>query len=184
MNTEIRILCVCVCVCIYIYICIYTYTYISLYIYTILNTCQSVEHLNIKSISFRQSKNEVFHNHFYLSFGNIYRKSKIFPCVSLSPTVAVQQLIVCSSFKTPCSFVSTHTLAKMPSKSAQNIYTVTKSTEGRLSSLMVFGPEQDHLLISVGVVEEYIIFISLFLLWPKTSYFVYLLTTCFFFLLL
>ena len=167
--------------CVYIYI----YTHIHIYIFVYLHNFEYmlVEHLNIKSISFRQSKNEVFHNHFYLSLGNIYRKSKIFPCVSLSPIVAVQQLIVCSSFETPCSSVSTHTLAKTPSKRAQNIYTVTKSTEERLSSLMVFHPEYDHLLISVGVVEEYIIFISLFLLWPKTNHFVYLLTTSFFFLL-
>ena len=90
-------------------------------------------------------------------------------------------LVVCNSWDPTLLCLYTHTLAKMPSKSAQRIYTVNKSTKGRLSSLLVFSPEYDHLLISVGVVEEYIIFISLFLLWLESNHFVYLLTTCFFF---
>lgn len=39
----------------------------------------------------------------------------------------------------------TNTVDKMPSKSAQWVYTFNKSTEGQLSSLMIFGVECDHL---------------------------------------
>lgn len=68
--------------------------------------------------------------------------------VSPFPLLLWFSSLLCAALLRPMFLcLYTHTLAKMPSKSAQNVYTVTKSTEGRLSSLMVFGPEYDHLLI-------------------------------------
>ena len=173
MTTEIIILCVCVYIYIYIFVYLHNFEYILI---SGISEHKIILHLDKVKMKF-------FITIFIYLLGVYTERAKYFLVSPYLLLLLFSSLVVCNSWDPILLCPYTHTLAKMPSKSAQSIYTVNKSTEGRLSSLLVFGPEYDHLLISVGVVEEYIIFISLFLLWLESNHFVYLLTTCFFFLL-